>query len=1589
MQRLHGKSRQRAKSLLTAAVFGALCAPGLSRAADLFWDANGGTAGTGGSGNWLTPSNVTNWHSGGTGGPPVNWTDGNNAVFPTAAGNVTFDGAVSATGLVFQVSAYTLTGANTLTLTGTPKIDTSATNGAFNVTINNPLSSSVLVTFDKGASTGIHMLNIGGTNTFTGGCRFQGDSYRFNLGAAGALGGATGGTITVVGNNNSFTTASGGSGPTGTFVVSNNFALNPNNTSNFLTAFSGTKIGMVLDFAGQISGSSDVVVDSNPVNTGSDGDGMTIFSHTANAYTGKTIINNTANGAVRIAASGAIPATSDLVFGRAAASGNNVGMLDLFGNDITVRSLSTNLGTGNTAVGITNSNGGSGGTINITGSQTTTFSSVIGAVTNTTVTGGTNVLALHLTSAHTGSLALSGVNTYTGATTIDGGTLVLAHTADASNTLVSNVTVNINGALASAAGNQATTGRSGGSVIVNNGGRVSPGTDGGIGTLVAASLDANGGSGLRFDLASTSNYDVLNLTGALTLDTGAHTIDIFGSPTAGGNYTLITAGSTNLDLTHLFTLGNQPAGFGYGLTQSGNSVVLNVTALAPSLVWDIGGAGTPIVDGAGTWGDGSTDFSDVSSNVGATFHNADPYDVTFGNNIANSGGIITLSGNVRVGGKLVFGPINDLARYQLGVVGSTETLTTSAAGLLTNSSGSIEARVILEASQDWSSDSGTTLTVNGVVSDNGASATLTKAGAGTLLLGAANTFTGGVNINAGTLAITNGGGAGPGTIAITNATLRTTANMTVGNPVTLAGAGGTVSVDTATTSTFTGSISGTGALTKSGAGTAVLSGTNSFNGLVLSNGTLAAAADSALGSGGLTVNSGAILKAMASFATPKAVTLPSGNGRFDTNGFDLTLSGNISGAGQLLKEGAGTLVLSGNNSYTGQTQFPATTGGGTIETLSSNALGGAAASNFLILNNGTLRTTNDLVVSAIRGNAFTLTKEGTGMLTVTGTSNGSNLNAGAAIVVNAGSVRMDSLTGLGGNNSASAVQMPITLNAGTELLVNWSTASESRFSKNITLNDATLTRVNGAAGGDVAEFTTYSGTNNLNGVMTVGGISFIRNQEVSTGPLTKNLQIQMPVVVSSGATLTLSSANNNGDYAGHRVILRGVAKTADFPNDAVTLQPSSTLVMSGPGETAIGNTNSAGKPVIGQGTPGSEATLKLGAHAYLNDKNNGVANITRLVVAGTGSAGLRVEAPMNATYIDRDTLPSTALYDGSTGLFGINSTSTMDGGTPPVGFSVIANAYTVLSPKRLNQLSDPFGSPAVTLGGRLTVAATDAAGATGTLDNGPAAATPITLALDNAPTSGNLVYKLLPSANGGRLANFAGLTVQRSNGGAGTVTARIDPDGTATGVLRTPAIAVTGARLDLSDNHLITQSAVGAWTGSAYDGVSGLIQSGRTTSNNWSGNGIVTSQTNATNASNYTSIGIATGAQVLPNTATETALWAGQTVTGTDTLVMYTYGGDANLDGKINIDDYGHIDTSIGIGLKGWSNGDFNYDGTINIDDYGIIDVNVGIQGPAFFTGAGVGGISGVVAVPEPASVLGAAVAFASLTLRRRRQHYA
>ncbi|MEO6435625.1 MAG: Calx-beta domain-containing protein [Tepidisphaeraceae bacterium] len=199
------------------------------------------------------------------------------------------------------------------------------------------------------------------------------------------------------------------------------------------------------------------------------------------------------------------------------------------------------------------------------------------------------------------------------------------------------------------------------------------------------------------------------------------------------------------------------------------------------------------------------------------------------------------------------------------------------------------------------------------------------------------------------------------------------------------------------------------------------------------------------------------------------------------------------------------------------------------------------------------------------------------------------------------------------------------------------------------------------------------------------------------------------------------------------------------------------------------------------------------------------------------------------------------------------------------------------------------------------------------------------------PTASHAVYISGKSVNLTTSATFAGLTL---TGGA---TLTVASNGNR--VLRTSALVVSSnSTLNLNDNDLIVDyssvSPVGIWTGGDYNGVTGLVKSGRIVSSTASGT--------------ITTLGVAEARDVLGITGNQTALFSGQTVDATSVLVKFTWGGDANLDGKIHIDDYGQIDFNAGSSgsVFGWFNGDFNLDGKINIDDYGIIDFNIAAQGP-------------------------------------------
>ena len=235
-------------------------------------------------------------------------------------------------------------------------------------------------------------------------------------------------------------------------------------------------------------------------------------------------------------------------------------------------------------------------------------------------------------------------------------------------------------------------------------------------------------------------------------------------------------------------------------------------------------------------------------------------------------------------------------------------------------------------------------------------ANLTKSGLGYLVLSNANTYTGATTVSAGTLQIGDGG---------------TTGSL---------GSGGAVTNDSALVfnrsdaMTVANDISGSGTVTQSWHGTTTLSGTNTYIGTTtITKGTLSAGLTGNLGGaasnlvfgGGTLQITGTTLTSVSGIG--HTVVLTAGK----TVGLDINNAGNTftfdqvlnQTTGGLTKSGAGTLVLSLANSYTGAT----TVNGGTLEVSGSGQINSTKDTNVGYAGSGTLNISNGGDVSGKYG----------------------------------------------------------------------------------------------------------------------------------------------------------------------------------------------------------------------------------------------------------------------------------------------------------------------------------------------------------------------------------------------------------------------------------------------------------------------------------------------------------------------------------------------------------------------------------------------------------------------------------------------
>jgi hypothetical protein len=207
----------------------------------------------------------------------------------------------------------------------------------------------------------------------------------------------------------------------------------------------------------------------------------------------------------------------------------------------------------------------------------------------------------------------------------------------------------------------------------------------------------------------------------------------------------------------------------------------------------------------------------------------------------------------------------------------------------------------------------------------------------------------------------------------------------------------------------------------------------------------------------------------------------------------------------------------------------------------------------------------------------------------------------------------------------------------------------------------------------------------------------------------------------------------------------------------------------------------------------------------------------------------------------------------------------------------------------------------------------------------------------------------------------------------------LQPGGDAVMVSHTLDIDVgDGARLDINDNTIIVDYDIA----SPLETVIGYLASGYS-SGAWTGAGIM---------SGVAALDPARAVGVTESVDIGVPTFAGVSVDDTAVLVSFTYYGDTDLDGDVDVDDLGAMATNWQQPAS-WADGDMDYSGTVDVNDLGLFAGNwqAGVEpgpGPSFAEAAASLGLPAHVPEPSFPAALGAH-ALAFMRLRARRTHNA
>jgi autotransporter-associated beta strand protein len=504
-------------------------------------------------------------------------------------------------------------------------------------------------------------------------------------------------------------------------------------------------------------------------------------------------------------------------------------------------------------------------------------------------------------------------------------------------------------------------------------------TKSGTGTLTLTGNNAN------YTGATTVTGGLINFNSAANFGSGAVTLNGGGLQWATGTTTDISSrltppGGTFDTNGSVVTLASALSGTG-GLTKTGAGT-LTLSAANSYLGGTTVNAGTLQTSGAGTLGDiaGATTINGGVLDLGGTTQTQNGGLTLTGGTLQNgtlsSSGIFGLqSGSVSAalagtGGLTKTGAgtltLSGNNLYSGGTALNAGTLAVSSNANLGDPGGGLGFNGgTLQFLSGFTTNRGITLNAGGGIFDtNGNNATLagnivgtgglTKIGAGTLTLSGPSTYTGATNVNAGTLqaGVANAFSPLSAFTVASGATLDFNGfDQNVGS---LAGAGavtlGAATLFTGgdnTSTTFSGTISGSGALFKLGPGTLTLTGTSTYaGGTMIAGGLVNFNSASNFGSGPILLNGGGLQWAAGTTTDISSRLFPFGadGATFDTNGNTVTLASALAGIGGVTKIGAGTLVLSGIDTYRG----PTTVAAGTL------TVNGSIANSAVTVNSGAM-----------------------------------------------------------------------------------------------------------------------------------------------------------------------------------------------------------------------------------------------------------------------------------------------------------------------------------------------------------------------------------------------------------------------------------------------------------------------------------------------------------------------------------------------------------------------------------------------------------------------------------------------------------